>query len=95
MEGEGRRRARREGLRAGPGRQKLAYGQLAEAAAKLPVPEKVELKPAKDCKLIGKPTRRIDSSEKVNGKAVFGIDLQRQNLHTCAGRRQPAFGGDQ
>jgi isoquinoline 1-oxidoreductase beta subunit len=79
----------------GPGGRKLGYGQLAEAAAKLPVPEKVELKPAKDWKVIGKPMRRLDSAEKVNGKAVFGIDLQQENLHVALVTRQPAFGGDQ
>jgi isoquinoline 1-oxidoreductase subunit beta len=76
----------------GPGGKRLAYGQLAEAAGKLPVPEKVALKDPKDFKLIGKPTRRIDSAEKVDGRAVFGIDLKRNNLHVACVARPPAFG---
>ena len=81
-----------KGFVVGPGGKRLAYGQLAEAAAKLPVPEKVALKPAKDFKLIGKPTRRLDSMEKVNGKAVFGLDVQRKNLHTALVAHAPVFG---
>src|SRR5688572_14503786 len=81
-----------KGFVIGPGGKRLSYGQLAEAAAKLPVPEKVELKPAKDFKLIGKPTRRLDSLEKVNGKAMFGLDVQRNNLHTAVVLHPPVFG---
>jgi isoquinoline 1-oxidoreductase beta subunit len=81
-----------KGFVLGPGGRKLSYGQLTEAASKLPVPEKVDLKPAKDFKLIGKPTRRLDSAEKVNGKAQFGFDVQRPNLHTAVVAHPPAFG---
>ena len=76
----------------GPGGRKLSYGQLAEAAAKQPVPEKVTLKKAKDFKLIGKSTRRIDSMEKVTGKAQFGLDVKRRNLHTAVVAHPPVFG---
>jgi isoquinoline 1-oxidoreductase beta subunit len=41
------------------------------------------LKAAKDFKVIGKPTRRLDSADKVSGKAMFGLDVQRKNLHTA------------
>jgi len=81
-----------KGFVLGPGGKKLSYGQLAEAAAKLPVPEKVELKAAKDFRIIGKPTRRIDSPEKVNGKAMFGLDVQRKDLHTVLVAHPPVFG---
>src|SRR5687767_2712947 len=80
------------GFVVGPGGKRLSYGQLAEAAAKLPPPQKVELKPAKDFKLIGKPTRRLDSLEKVNGRAMFGLDVQRKNLHTAVVLHPPVFG---
>jgi isoquinoline 1-oxidoreductase beta subunit len=76
----------------GPGGKKLSYGQLAEAAGKLPVPQKVELKAAKDFKVIGRPTRRLDSAEKANGKAIFGLDVQRKNLHTAVVAHPPVFG---
>jgi isoquinoline 1-oxidoreductase beta subunit len=81
-----------KGFVIGPGGKKFSYGQLAEAANKLPVPEKVDLKPAKDFKLIGKPTRRIDSLEKVNGKAVFGMDVKVPDLHVAVVLHPPVFG---
>jgi isoquinoline 1-oxidoreductase beta subunit len=81
-----------KGFVVGPGGRKLAYGQLAEAAAKQPVPERVTLKQPKDFKLIGKPTRRIDSMEKVTGKAQFGLDVKLRNLHTAVVAHPPIFG---
>ena len=80
------------GFVVGPGGKKLSYAQLAEAAGKLPVPDKVALKDAKSFSLIGKPTRRIDSLEKVEGKAKFGLDVQRKNLHTAVVAHPPVFG---
>jgi isoquinoline 1-oxidoreductase beta subunit len=76
----------------GPGRRKLSYGQLAEAAAKVPVPQQVKLKEPKDFKVIGKPTRRIDSADKVSGRTQFGIDVQRKDLHTAVVAHPPVFG---
>ncbi|HEX7403733.1 MAG TPA: xanthine dehydrogenase family protein molybdopterin-binding subunit, partial [Usitatibacter sp.] len=81
-----------KGFVIGPGGKKLSYGQLAEAAAKLPVPETVALKDPKNFTIIGRPTRRIDSLEKVEGKAKFGLDVQRKNLHTAVVARPPVFG---
>ena len=81
-----------KGFVLGPGGKKLSYGQLAEAAAKLPVPEKVALKDPKDFKVIGKPTKRLDSADKVTGKAQFGLDVQRKNLHTAVVLHRPTFG---
>ncbi|HEX7465753.1 MAG TPA: molybdopterin cofactor-binding domain-containing protein, partial [Usitatibacter sp.] len=72
-----------KGFVVGPGGKKLSYGQLADAAGKLPVPEKVALKDPKSFTLIGQPTRRIDSAEKVEGKATFGLDVKRKDLHTA------------
>lgn len=76
----------------GPGGKKLSYGQLAEAASKLEVPRDVKLKEAKDFKVIGRPTRRIDSADKVSGKTTFGLDVQRSNLHTAVVAHPPVFG---
>lgn len=75
------------------GREALSYGQLAEAAAKLPAPASVTLREPKDWRLIGKPTRRLDSAEKVTGKARFGIDVQLPGLRTALVARAPVFGG--
>lgn len=56
--------------------RRIAYGQLVDAAAALPVPTTVELKDPKDFKIIGVPTQRLDSPEKVDGTARFGIDVR-------------------
>jgi len=57
------------------GQKKLRYGEVADEAMKLPPPASVVLKEPRDWKLIGKPTRRLDSLEKITGKAKFGIDV--------------------
>src|SRR5262249_21024513 len=62
------------------GKRKASYGELADAAAKLPVPNEIALKDASKFVLIGKPTRRLDSRAKVSGKAEFGMDVKRPNM---------------
>jgi isoquinoline 1-oxidoreductase beta subunit len=52
-----------------------SYGELAEAAAKLPVPKDVRLKDASQFRLIGKPLPRLDTASKVDGSAEFGMDV--------------------
>lgn len=73
-------------------KRKLTYGQLAEAAAKLTPPADVALKDPKTFKLIGKPVKRLDTAEKVNGKAVFGIDVRLPQMLTAVVARAPIFG---
>jgi isoquinoline 1-oxidoreductase beta subunit len=74
--------------------RRASYGQLAPAAARLPVPERVPVKTdAKGFKLIGKPTRRIDSREKVTGQARFAIDHALLGLRVAVVARPPVFGG--
>jgi isoquinoline 1-oxidoreductase beta subunit len=72
--------------------RKLTYGHLAAAAAKLTPPEHVQLKDPKTFKLIGKPIKRLDTPEKLNGKAEFGIDVKLPNMLTAAVARPPIFG---
>ncbi len=72
--------------------RKLSYGQLAEAAAKMTPPAKVTLKDAKAFKLIGTPAKRLDTPEKINGKAVFGIDVKNAGMLTAVVARAPVFG---
>lgn len=74
------------------GARKLSYGQLASAAAKLTPPEHVQLKDPKDFKLIGKPIKRLDTPEKLNGSAVFGIDVKLPGMLTAVIARPPIFG---
>ncbi len=72
--------------------RKLTYGQLVDAAAKLTPPEHVQLKDPKAFKLIGKPIKRLDTPEKLNGEAVFGIDVKLPGMLTAVIARPPIFG---
>ncbi|HEY5805470.1 MAG TPA: xanthine dehydrogenase family protein molybdopterin-binding subunit [Lysobacter sp.] len=74
------------------GDQRARYGELAQAAAQLPVPAQVALKDAKDWKLIGHPTKRLDTPEKITGRAQFGMDVQFDGLLTALVARAPVFG---
>ena len=71
----------------------LSYGALAEAASKLPVPQSVTLKDPKDWKLIGTPAKRLDTPDKVNGKAQFGIDVKVPGMKIATVAACPVFGG--
>jgi isoquinoline 1-oxidoreductase beta subunit len=73
-------------------KRKLTYGQLAEAAAKMTPPAEVTLKDPQTFKLIGKPVKRLDTSEKINGKAVFGIDAKMPGMLAAVVARPPIFG---
>ncbi len=74
------------------GKDQLTFGQLAEDAMKLTPPAKVKLKDPKDWKLIGTLVRRIDTPEKITGKAQFGLDVHFPGLRTAVVLRPPAFG---
>ncbi|WP_322629130.1 xanthine dehydrogenase family protein molybdopterin-binding subunit [Halothiobacillus sp.] len=77
-----------------PGSGRIAlYGELAEAAASVPVPGSVMLKSEKDFRIIGKPTPRLDTPIKVNGQAGFGIDARPEDLRIATIERCPVFGG--
>jgi len=77
----------------GPDGQSLGYGELVEDAAKLPVPEDIPLKPADQFRLIGKPTRRLDTPTKVDGTARFTIDLVVSGMKYASIRACPVLGG--
>lgn len=74
------------------GNQRATYGELADDAGKLPVPANVALKAPADWKVIGQPTRRLDTPEKINGSAVFGMDIRFEGLKTAVVARAPVFG---
>jgi isoquinoline 1-oxidoreductase beta subunit len=76
----------------GPGGRKLSYGELAEAAMRQPVPEKVALKDAKQFRLIGKPTGRLDAQAKSSGHQSYGIDVRLPGMLTAVVARPPVFG---
>ena len=71
----------------------LTYGELADSAALLPVPGKVKLKDPHEFKLIGKPVKRLDAREKVDGSAQFGIDVRLPGMRFAAVTACPVFGG--
>ena len=77
----------------GPDGQSFGYGELVDDASKLPVPENIPLKPAEQFKLIGKPTRRLDTPAKVNGTARFTIDLVVPGMKYASARACPVIGG--
>ena len=76
-----------------PTGERLNYGALVDAAAKLPVPDKVALKDPKDFTLIGTPAKRLDTPEKVTGKAKFGIDAMIPGMKFATVAACPVFGG--
>ena len=73
--------------------KRIGYGALVEEASKMPVPAVAKRKDAKDYAIIGKATKRIDSSIKVTGKATFGIDVRRPGMLHAVVARCPVFGG--
>ncbi|MGH8567465.1 MAG: molybdopterin cofactor-binding domain-containing protein, partial [Gammaproteobacteria bacterium] len=76
-----------------PTGRKLNYGALVDKAATLPVPGQVTLKDPKDFKLIGTPAKRLDSHDKVNGKARFSIDVKVPGMKVATVAACPVFGG--
>lgn len=71
----------------------IGYGQLASAAAKLAAPQNVPLKDPKDFKVIGTAVKRLDSPEKVDGTAMFGLDVRVPDMVYAAIANCPVFGG--
>src|SRR5882724_5410140 len=73
--------------------RKLSYGALAAAAGSQTPPKDVALKNPKDFVLIGKPLKRLDTPDKVNGKAVYGIDAMLPGMKFATLAACPVFGG--
>jgi isoquinoline 1-oxidoreductase beta subunit len=73
--------------------RRLKYGVLVDKAAALPVPKAVTLKDPKNFKVLGNSLARLDVPEKVNGSAMFGIDVKLPGLLTAKVVRCPVFGG--
>jgi isoquinoline 1-oxidoreductase beta subunit len=73
--------------------RKLSYGTLVEAAGKQTPPKDVPLKDPKNFTLIGKPLKRLDTPDKANGKAVYGIDAMLPGMKFATLAACPVFGG--
>lgn len=80
------------GIVSGGGKQ-ATYGELAAAAASVPVPKEVQLKDPSEFRLIGKPLARIDTPSKVNGTAQFGIDAQVPGMVYASIEQTPVIDG--
>lgn len=76
----------------GPGGRSAKYADLADAAAHLPAPEKVQLKNPADFRLVGKKVRRLDSRPKCNGSLKFGLDLDLPGMKVALVAHPPTFG---
>ncbi|MCP5304455.1 MAG: xanthine dehydrogenase family protein molybdopterin-binding subunit [Chromatiaceae bacterium] len=70
------------------------FGELAEAAATLPVPQDVRLKDPRDFQLIGKSAPRVDSAAKTDGSALFTQDVQLPGMLVAVVAHPPWFGGE-
>jgi isoquinoline 1-oxidoreductase subunit beta len=75
------------------GGKQATYGALAEAASRLPVPEKVALKDPSEFRIVGKATKRLDTPSKVNGTAEFGIDVKLPGMVYASIEPSPVIGG--
>jgi isoquinoline 1-oxidoreductase beta subunit len=81
------------GVVAGPRAQTASFGELAQAAARLPVPKDVKLKPKADFRLIGKSLPRLDTPGKVDGSAQFGLDVKLPGMLYASLAQSPVLGG--
>jgi isoquinoline 1-oxidoreductase beta subunit len=76
-----------------PSKRRLTYGKLVAKAAQLPVPKDPPLKDPKDFRLLGTRVPRLDTPAKVDGSAVFGIDVKAPGMLVASIERCPVFGG--
>src|SRR5712692_5944230 len=77
----------------GPSGQSARYAELANDAARKPVPDKVRLKNPSEFRLIGKRVRRLDSRAKCDGSQKFGLDLDLPGMKVAVVAHPPVFGG--
>jgi isoquinoline 1-oxidoreductase subunit beta len=76
-----------------PSGRTTSYGKVAEAASKLEAPKDVQLKDPKDWTIAGKPVKRLDTAEKLNGSQIYSIDVKRPGMLNAAIKACPVFGG--
>ncbi len=76
-----------------PSGRTTSYGKVAAAAGTLKPPTEVMLKDPKDWKIAGQPVKRLDTSPKLDGSQVFGMDLKLPGMLNAAVKDCPVFGG--
>jgi CO/xanthine dehydrogenase Mo-binding subunit len=88
-------KAQEGGILHGARKNFLTYGELAEEAARLPIPDfkTVPLKNSDDFTIVGHDTRRYEGEAKANGSAKFGIDTRVPGMLYAVVARCPVFGG--
>jgi isoquinoline 1-oxidoreductase beta subunit len=72
----------------------VSYGELAEEASLLPIPEEPQLKDPSEFKIIGKSLARLDTPDHIEGKSIFGTDVVVPDMLYAAVRQSPVFGGE-
>jgi isoquinoline 1-oxidoreductase beta subunit len=73
----------------------VSYGKIATAAAKIepPDPKSIKLKDPKDWTIAGKPLKRLDTADKLNGSKIYAIDVKLPGMLCAAIKDCPVFGG--
>jgi isoquinoline 1-oxidoreductase subunit beta len=76
------------------GTKRISYGKIAAAAAKVtpPDPKDIKLKDPKSWKIAGKPMKRLDTADKLNGSKVYAIDVKLPGMLSAAIKDAPVFG---
>jgi isoquinoline 1-oxidoreductase beta subunit len=76
-------------------KRSTTYGKVAAAAAKLPAPDPkgIKLKDPKEWVIAGKPVKRLDTADKLNGGKIFAIDVRLPGMLCAAVKACPVFGG--
>ncbi len=75
------------------GEERLAYGELVEAAGSRNPPAKLPLKAREDFRILESDVQRLDLAAKTDGSAVFGIDVELDGMVHAAVRACPVLGG--
>jgi len=75
--------------------RRTSYGKVAAAAAKVPPPDpkSIVLKDPKDWTIAGKPVKRLDTADKLNGSKIYAIDVKLPGMLCAAIKASPVFGG--
>lgn len=68
------------------------FGEMASAAAKIPVPKEVEMKDPKDFSIVGTSRKNVEGQKIVTGKPMFGLDIDREGMLIAMIAFPPAFG---
>ncbi len=76
-----------------PSGRSIAYGDLVDAAAELPVPEEVDVKDPKDFRIVGTSKMNIDGKDLVTGRTIFGLDVKVPGMLYAVIEKPPTFGG--